>query len=332
MRDVICKELVGKGSRVTSSTTFPVLKVAMSQSKPSSGTRGSSALKKSSPSPPPPLPARTTTGPLLPRPPKPGQTRGGSLEEGVLSVLECPVCFEYMTPPIIMCENGHNICDPCKAKCHSVCPTCRRALLQTRNIALEQLAQTTAYPCRHADSGCPLVGPAAHVRLHEPVCVHQVFLCPLRCSWRGRRDQLRSHCLGSHLQNTSVFDKGGATVVAWEVSQAGCFRDYKHALFAFGEAFLYVKRFHMDSRKLAFAVQHVGYSSDAPKFRYKFKMLKEQTKQTLSFGRPVHGHADDVESLMQTNDCITVDFDTVVSYAKGVRTFKIIKVNQQEKA
>jgi E3 ubiquitin-protein ligase SIAH1 len=42
----------------------------------------------------------------------------------VLEELKCPVCVEYMMPPIPMCQNGHNICNTCRQKVNQ-CPTCK---------------------------------------------------------------------------------------------------------------------------------------------------------------------------------------------------------------
>ena len=52
---------------------------------------------------------------------------------------ECPVCYEYLTPPlqIYSCENGHLVCQECKPKI-SKCILCRGTLVG-RATAMEQL-------------------------------------------------------------------------------------------------------------------------------------------------------------------------------------------------
>jgi E3 ubiquitin-protein ligase SIAH1 len=69
-----------------------------------------------------------------------------NLEQSLLSQMECPVCMEYMRPPIMLCENGHNICNICRPKVRD-CPTCRQQFLNTRNVALEKVAAEVIYPC-----------------------------------------------------------------------------------------------------------------------------------------------------------------------------------------
>ena len=43
------------------------------------------------------------------------------------SLFECPVCFDYVLPPILQCQSGHLVCSSCRPKL-SCCPTCRGTL------------------------------------------------------------------------------------------------------------------------------------------------------------------------------------------------------------
>lgn len=43
------------------------------------------------------------------------------------SLFECPVCFDYVLPPILQCQSGHLVCSNCRPKL-SCCPTCRGPL------------------------------------------------------------------------------------------------------------------------------------------------------------------------------------------------------------
>lgn len=43
------------------------------------------------------------------------------------SLFECPVCFDYVLPPILQCQSGHLVCTNCRPKL-SCCPTCRGPL------------------------------------------------------------------------------------------------------------------------------------------------------------------------------------------------------------
>ena len=82
-----------------------------------------------------------------------------SEERSLLIQLECPVCTEYMRPPIACCANGHNICN-----------NCSHQFLNTRNVALEKLATQVKYPCTYRKYGCMEVYNLAMIGEHEDRC------------------------------------------------------------------------------------------------------------------------------------------------------------------
>ena len=51
------------------------------------------------------------------------------------SLFECPVCFDYVLPPILQCQSGHLVCSNCRPKL-TCCPTCRGPLGNNNNIYL----------------------------------------------------------------------------------------------------------------------------------------------------------------------------------------------------
>ncbi|KDR07295.1 E3 ubiquitin-protein ligase sina [Zootermopsis nevadensis] len=101
------------------------------------------------------------------------------LRQGLLSELECPVCTEYMLPPIVFCTNGHNICPSCKPKVNQ-CPTCRQPFVKIRNVALEKIARQIEYPCTYSKYGCTKKVTLDMKNKHEKVCSYNVYGCPLR--------------------------------------------------------------------------------------------------------------------------------------------------------
>lgn len=83
----------------------------------------------------------------------PGQT------PELTALFECPVCFDYVLPPILQCQAGHLVCNPCRQKL-SCCPTCRGPLTPSiRNLAMEKVASTLPFPCKvNPTSGHLLTG------------------------------------------------------------------------------------------------------------------------------------------------------------------------------
>ena len=117
------------------------------------------------------------------------------LSKEVLEQLECPVCMQYMLPPITLCGNGHNICSSCKQKIQK-CPTCREPLSDTlRNRALEKLAVRVEFPCPNELYGCTLTFYIALIRAREDVCQFGPFDCPLnyciKFNWTGTLTEIK---------------------------------------------------------------------------------------------------------------------------------------------
>lgn len=92
-----------------------------------------------------------------------------TLNEEILTSLECPICLTYMRPPIYMCEVGHSVCSECK-NCIKQCPTCRALLKQVRNFGLEHIAEYVSYPCVNKHEGCSFYGELKNLLIHESNC------------------------------------------------------------------------------------------------------------------------------------------------------------------
>lgn len=50
-----------------------------------------------------------------------------NMSTDLASLFECPVCFDYVLPPILQCQSGHLVCSNCRPKL-TCCPTCRGQL------------------------------------------------------------------------------------------------------------------------------------------------------------------------------------------------------------
>ncbi|KAK1882257.1 E3 ubiquitin-protein ligase Siah2 [Dissostichus eleginoides] len=78
-------------------------------------------------------------------------TVGGLQSPELTALFECPVCFDYVLPPILQCQAGHLVCNACRQKL-SCCPTCRGPLSPSiRNLAMEKVASTLPFPCKGED-------------------------------------------------------------------------------------------------------------------------------------------------------------------------------------
>lgn len=259
---------------------------------------------------------------------------GGDLVKGVLDALRCPTCGQYMVPPIFMCASGHSICESCKSRWQDTCPSCSERIESTRNLALEHLAESSSslFPCVHWARGCRQRLQAKQLRSHEASCSFRPLPCPLACGWSGRRDHLLPHAKCAHPDRHSAVLDTSVLHIHWEIPLKASFHDYRHAVFAFGESFAYVKHFSEEKRKLYLAVQLLGDPANTVYFRYKFQMAKDSRgcHESMSRTRSVHSCDEDLDTVLQSNACITIDFDTLVYFGNGPRIFKIFKVQQRD--
>jgi len=133
------------------------------------------------------------------------------LYEALLKDLECPVCMEYMVPPIKLCTNGHNICSKCRQRV-IFCPTCRSSFTDIRNVVLENIVRSQKYPCDNRQSGCLEFFSIEHIDKHHAGCVYGKIKCPLhllkKCSCNGLKNNLKEHVKAVHpkaLEEGSTF-------------------------------------------------------------------------------------------------------------------------------
>ncbi|KAI4459005.1 e3 ubiquitin-protein ligase siah2 [Holotrichia oblita] len=132
---------------------------------------------------------------------KPEEDEVLSQGNGILQQLECPICLEYMTPPILQCHGGHSFCQPCRKKI-TTCPTCRSAIGNTRNFLLENITSTIPYPCKYKKYGCNFSTSANNIQKHQAACIKVPCRCIMNdCSWEDRHSKLVAHLTKTHKDN-----------------------------------------------------------------------------------------------------------------------------------
>ncbi|KAJ3664135.1 hypothetical protein Zmor_008327 [Zophobas morio] len=105
----------------------------------------------------------------------------GVFDENFLRELECPVCKNYMVPPIQICSTGHSFCLRCRAQMDE-CPTCRHPFQEGRNYTLEKLTTCISYPCMFREAGCSVACSSEKIREHEQDCSFSGIQCFLDCA------------------------------------------------------------------------------------------------------------------------------------------------------
>ena len=252
------------------------------------------------------------------------------LSKGVLEQLECPVCTEYMQPPITLCANGHNICSSCKQKLQN-CPICREPLSRIRNKALEKLAERVECPCPNEPHGCTLTFPIALIREHEDVCRFGSFCCPLSfriaCIWRGSLTEIKGHVLQEHKellrrmfglteQTVKKFNKAHIYVDILLTNDNLFFEAYGIV----GDAFYYI-------------IQYIGPESESSKFKYKFVL--ENGSDEITLCNVASSYSMDVKAVYISGKCVKLFYDTIERFLDEDRNLQfhveIMKVKDAHK-
>jgi len=228
--------------------------------------------------------------------------------EILLSDLECPVCMEYMVPPIKLCMNGHNICSKCieRVQC---CPTCRAEFSKIRNVALENIATRQKYPCANRQSGCLELFSIEHIAKHHSGCVYGKIKCPLHllneCSWNGLKNDLKEHAKAAH----TGFLLKGSTFLSSYLSTAVSIVPYHDELFTYHKK-------KKDGRYYC-AVQLIGTSSEASKYKCEFTLRAANGIEQISNTFLVRGYSEDWETIFNSGKCLRLDEDTAEHFVEG---------------
>lgn len=236
----------------------------------------------------------------------------------IMQELECPVCLDYMLPPIVViCMNGHNVCGNCAPNLADECPTCREPVMNIRNIAMENVARNVKFPCINRKWGCDEVFKVEEIANHQAVCFHNRRHCPWapptcgRCPWTGDTGQLQVHLTQSHADVIDVVEAGHKLHMV--VSSYG-----KKTLFpgriisVLDNMFIHCSSFMND--KFYCIVQYVGKKKDAEKYKYKFSVCREGGKEKISVTHTVSSDTVGLDQIRGEGNCVHLPCELLKGY------------------
>lgn len=181
--------------------------------------------------------------------------------------LECPVCQEYMVPPIFQCQIGHSVCGVCKPKLRD-CPSCRGKIGEIRNFTLEKLTEHIMYPCRNRYEGCDYHGNTVEIKQHEQECKYAPIKCPFsdicECEWKGAYKTIVAHVKVNHNDREYIIKEPLFLSTKFSTVSGGtqCITEL------FNEIFRLRLVYNNEKRKVYASVQMIGPKEDAKKFMY----------------------------------------------------------------
>ncbi|XP_068992057.1 E3 ubiquitin-protein ligase Siah1 isoform X2 [Neodiprion pinetum] len=266
----------------SSSSSSPSPSSSSSSSSPSSSSSSSSVSSSSSPS-------------SLP-------------SADLASLFECPVCFDYVLPPILQCQSGHLVCSNCRPKLNC-CPTCRGPLGNIRNLAMEKVASNVMFPCKYSTSGCTVSLVHTEKADHEDACEFRPYSCPCpgaSCKWQGSLEQVMPHLVMSHKSITTLQGED-IVFLATDINLSGAV-DWVMMQSCFGHHFMLVleKQEKYDGHQQFFAiVQLIGSRKQAENFAYRLELNGHRRRLTWeAMPRSIH---EGVSSAILNSDCLVFD-------------------------
>ena len=234
-----------------------------------------------------------------------------SVEQSLLYHLECPVCIEYMRPPITLCVNGHNICNTCKQRVPD-CPTCRQQFLNTRNVALEELATEMNYPCTYRNYGCREIYKLDLIGGHEDKCRYIPQPCPLNklnlgnCTWTGIASKIASHLKQTHNDVYVDYQYLGSPRISHrvvlQISRVTPATEQSKIILAHNV--LFCSRFEIKNGIFYYVLQYIGPATDADKYQYKLEFFNKERTGSLAVSFLARSWDEDLSEVHNSGNCV----------------------------
>lgn len=251
-----------------------------------------------------------------------------SVEDGLNQclpdVLECPVCFECMEPPIRLCRNGHSICSKCRPRLNN-CPTCRRTILLTRNFALEKLAEQCLEKCGNFEVGCDVKKTSVQdIITHMEICPYRLYSCEpgrsMSCIWLGRRWQILNHVREVHKTTLVLKEHNHCKIKEFFVYDHGL---TTQMIVAHGELFWFHHEKDSSKSKFFGAVQYIGPEEDAEKYKYEFKLTSTNSNgMEIKFLRNTHKDTEIIGDVFSSEDCACVSIRVAKNFVVEDNTLR----------
>jgi hypothetical protein len=187
-------------------------------------------------------------------------------------------------------------------------------------VALENIVRRQKYSCANRQNGCLELFSIEHIAKHHAVCVYGKIKCPLHilivCSWNGLKNDLKEHANAAHNANLLINPKFSSHTL----NTAGAI------VSIFGELFTYYKE-KKDGRYYA-AVQLIGTSSEASKYKSEFTLRATNGIEKISNTFLVHGYSEDWEKIFNSGKCLKLDEDTVKHFVQENQLQLTVKLSR----
>lgn len=249
-----------------------------------------------------------------------------SIQTQHLAELVCPVCYEYMQPPIMMCESGHSIC----ALCHELmsdCPLCQGKLTFRRSSALEALTAVIMFPCKHCNKRFRLEELEEHNCFekvegpdHSPIATCIIGQVYGDCVWSGPSMDMSIHCSKQHPQHFWTAYENSAT---WKYSDFANIGVQNVFVVDLSTAFfVIVQKYNSQLRNLSWNLSCECINNE--RFDYEIQVLSDG--ECVLMQRTHIENAFNIMTFFPSNNEIVIHLDKVTKFLTQENTinYKII--------
>ncbi|XP_023228940.1 E3 ubiquitin-protein ligase Siah1-like [Centruroides sculpturatus] len=246
----------------------------------------------------------------------------------LVALLKCPICHDYMSPPIHQCTEGHLVCSNCW-KWVRRCPTCRRILGDYQNATLEKLAEAISLPCRFAENGCQERHILKDRRIHEKNCKYKTCSCPsldTSCYWEGTYPQILPHVAEKHTTMIKLnYHTINMIIIGLELSQT--LRWTTH-LTCYHHDFIVqiVKTASDDDLYFLYAIiRFIGNEKEAAHFKGLIEISGRG--KTVTWESVPHSIMDDISAIIQNGDCLMLSSEMINHFLENQILSLTAKIN-----
>ncbi|XP_052738317.1 uncharacterized protein LOC112055816 isoform X2 [Bicyclus anynana] len=231
------------------------------------------------------------------------------LNRSLLQLLECPVCLEWMEPPMAQCRRGHLVCLRCRTRLAS-CPVCRTAFSSVRNRAMEGVADILRYPCRH---GCGRETRLRQRGAHEASCTARRYRCPAATC--ARQEPMPLTDLPQHFQtcHQSILKVGSRHQFSIRMN----LDQHDDWLIMVGRD-LFFMRVDVSVRTLGIVVHvaYIGPKCNANLFTYEVSVCGLHNERKLVYTRETHSDLESTSLNVNRQDCFHLTLDQALNFLR----------------
>ncbi|KAI5434590.1 hypothetical protein KIW84_021430 [Lathyrus oleraceus] len=132
---------------------------------------------------------------------------------------DCCKCFQPLTIPVFMCDNGHIVCSTCCPSRVKECDKCSKSISLKRCKAFDNVLKSIEISCSNRKHGCMETMSYSEKKKHEEKCIYYPCKCPLfGCYFVASYELLSNHFSHKHGDSLIKFSYDNSFIVSLKSS------------------------------------------------------------------------------------------------------------------